>query len=159
MPLPRFYEFAPFRVDTVERMLLRDGAAVPLTQKSFDVLLALIERSGRLVGKEELIRKVWPEQFVDEGNLTQHIYTLRRTLGGAVGGEQYIETVPRRGYRFLPRVEAKPGGAASAVGGAGAPTEAAAEKGRAPEPEPAPQPETNYTRSGEVNIAYQVIGD
>ncbi|HVG29356.1 MAG TPA: alpha/beta fold hydrolase [Pyrinomonadaceae bacterium] len=158
MPLPRFYEFGPFRVDTAERVLLRDGAAVPLAQKSFDVLLALVERSGRLIDKGELMRKVWPDQFVDEGNLTQHIYTLRRVLGGTEGGQQYIETVPRRGYRFSRHVEAKLGAPPSGDGEHPA-AEAVSEAERDAAPKPVTHPETNYTRSGDVNIAYQVIGD
>ena len=159
MPLSRFYEFDHFRLDAVERLLQRDGADVPLTQKSFDVLLALVERSGRLVGKEELMRIVWPKQFVEDGNLTQHIYTLRRILGEAEGGRQYIETIPRRGYRFLPRVEARPDPSSSAVGGAGAPDVAKSVEKAGSARKPITRPETNYARSGDVNIAYQVIGD
>ena len=96
----RSYEFGRFRVDASERTLLRDGREVALTQKAFDVLLALVERSGRVVGKDELMQRVWPDQFVEEGNLTQNVYTLRKILGETEGGDQYIQTVPRRGYRF-----------------------------------------------------------
>src|SRR5688500_19470591 len=103
---PRSYEFGRFRVDAEERALLYDGSEVALTQKAFDVLLALVERGGHVVSKEELIRRVWSEQFVDEGNLTQNVYTLRKILAETEGGQQYIETVPRRGYRFKPRVVA-----------------------------------------------------
>lgn len=103
----RFYEFDRFRIDLTERVLLCEGEMAPLTQKAFEVLLALIERRGRIVSKEELMEKVWPDTFVEESNLAQNIYTLRKTLGqapyGASGGG-YIVTVPRRGYRFAAEV-------------------------------------------------------
>jgi DNA-binding response OmpR family regulator len=74
--IKRFYEFDRFRIDLTERALLCDGEFVPLTQKAFEVLLALVERRGRIVSKEELMAKVWPDTFVEESNLTQNIYTL-----------------------------------------------------------------------------------
>lgn len=95
-----FYEFDSFRVDVAERVLLRDGEMVALTQKAFDVLLALVERQGGIVSKDELMEKVWPDTYVEESNLSQNIYTLRKTLGETPEGEGYIATVPRRGYRF-----------------------------------------------------------
>src|SRR5215207_4069402 len=110
---PRSYEFGRFHVDVVERTLLYDGREIPLTQKAFDLLLTLVEQGGRIASKDELLRKVWPNQFVDEGNLTQNIYTLRKILGETDGGRQYIETVPRRGYRFKPSVTVRRGGAAA----------------------------------------------
>ena len=96
----RFYEFDRYRIDLAERALLCEGEFVPLTQKAFEVLLALVERRGGLVSKEELMSKVWPDTFVEESNLTQNIYTLRKALGQTPDGEGYIVTVPRRGYRF-----------------------------------------------------------
>jgi predicted ATPase/DNA-binding winged helix-turn-helix (wHTH) protein len=99
------YEFGRFRVDVTERILLRDGEVVPLTQKAFEVLLALVERSGHVVEKEELMQKVWPDHFVEEGNLTQNIYTLRKILEEKEDGKPYIQTVPRRGYRFTGQVK------------------------------------------------------
>ncbi len=102
--IKRFYEFDRFRIDLIERVLLCDGEMVPLTQKAFDVLLALVEERGRIVEKEELMQRVWPDSFVEEGNLTQNIYTLRKVLGQMADGENYIETVPRRGYRFAAEV-------------------------------------------------------
>ena len=95
MSQQQFYDFDGYRIDAVDRVLLRDGEVVPLTQKAFDVLFLLVQRANRLVTKEELMSEVWPDTFVEEGNLTQNIYTLRKTLG-----EMYIRTVPRRGYRF-----------------------------------------------------------
>jgi len=99
-----FYQFDRYRIDTVDRLLLCDGEMVPLAQKTFDVLLALVERNGQIVEKDELMHKVWPDSFVEEGNLTQHIYKLRKTLGQSPSGQHYIENLPRRGYRFVARV-------------------------------------------------------
>jgi Tol biopolymer transport system component/DNA-binding winged helix-turn-helix (wHTH) protein len=100
----RFYEFDCFRIDLTERVLTRDGEIVPLTQKAFEVLLALVERRGGIVSKEELMEKVWPDAFVEESNLAQNIYTLRKALGQTPDGDGYILTVPRRGYRFAANV-------------------------------------------------------
>ena len=100
----QFYEFGHFRVDVAERVLLREGRPVPLTPKLFDTLLALVERSGHVVEKSELMETVWPETFVEESNLSSNVSLLRKTLGGGDGGRPFIETVPRRGYRFAPCV-------------------------------------------------------
>lgn len=97
----RLYEFGSFRLDTVERVLLRGDDLVPLAPKAFDTLLALVERRGHLVEKDELMRVVWPDVFVEEGGLTRNISVLRKALGEADDGRGYIETVPRRGYRFV----------------------------------------------------------
>ena len=91
----------PFRLDPVDRLLSRDGRPVSLTPKAIDTLLVLVERRGRLVAKEELLRAVWPDAFVEENNLAQHISTLRRVLGEGLPVGPVIETVPRRGYRFV----------------------------------------------------------
>ncbi len=99
-----FYDFGPFRVDTRERVLLRDGQPVALTPKAFDTLLVLVRQSGHVVEKDQPMKAVWPETFVEEANLTQNIFALRRVLGEKVDGPKYIETVPRRGYRFVARV-------------------------------------------------------
>src|SRR5689334_21748346 len=98
------YEFGPFRLDTAEQLLLRDGKPVPLTPKSFEILVALVEHSGHLVGKEELMKVVWADAFVEESNLTNNVSALRKLLGQGKGGENYIETVPKRGYRFTAAV-------------------------------------------------------
>jgi Tol biopolymer transport system component/DNA-binding winged helix-turn-helix (wHTH) protein len=94
------YEFGPFRLDPEQRCLVRDGCFVPLTPKAFELLLVLVRMSGRVVGKDELMKEVWPNTFVEEGNLTQHIFALRKALGESHNEPQYIETIPRRGYRF-----------------------------------------------------------
>ena len=96
-----FYEFGRFRLSTAERVLLRQGELVPLTPKVFDILLALVENGGRLVEKDDLMKRVWPDTFVEEGNLTQNISLLRKALGDGIAGQQFIETIPRRGYRFV----------------------------------------------------------
>jgi len=94
------YEFGPFQIDTQNRLLFRDGQPVPLKPKVIDTLLLLVENSGRVLEKDELIEKLWPETFVDEANLTQNIYVLRKALTTAADSTSYIETIPRRGYRF-----------------------------------------------------------
>ena len=98
------YDFGRFRLKVAERVLLREGEPVPLTPKVFDILLTLVENGGQLVAKDDLMRRVWPNTFVEEGNLTQNISLLRKALGETPGGVQFIETVPRRGYRFVAEI-------------------------------------------------------
>ena len=95
------YEFGPFCVDTRERVLLRDGKPVPLKPKVYETLLALVNNSGHIVDKEELMRQVWPDVVVEENNLTGNIFALRKVFDG----HHYIETVARRGYRFTADVK------------------------------------------------------
>ena len=97
---PLVYEFGPYRLDVATRRLLRGGVTVPLSPKAFDTLLALIEGGGRLLEKAELMQLVWKDSVVEESNLPQTIFVLRRTLGDDDDGQAFIETVPRRGYRF-----------------------------------------------------------
>jgi DNA-binding winged helix-turn-helix (wHTH) protein/TolB-like protein len=99
-----FYDFGPFRVDESERLLLHGAEVVPLTPKAFEMLLVLIESSGHVLTKEELMKRVWPDSFVEEANLSHNIYKLREALGEGGNGEKYIETLPRRGYRFVAKV-------------------------------------------------------
>jgi DNA-binding winged helix-turn-helix (wHTH) protein/tetratricopeptide (TPR) repeat protein len=109
------YEFGRFRCDPREHLLLCEGKPVSLSPKSFDILLALIQGNGRLLTKDELMRQVWPDSFVEEGNLTVNISGLRRVLGALPEGQQYIETVPRKGYRFVaPVTELRDDGKAEA---------------------------------------------
>src|SRR5215471_19312582 len=96
-----FYDFGPFRLDPDERLLSRESKPVPLAPKVIDTLLVLVENRGHLVDKDELIKRVWPDAFVEEGNLNKNIFVLRKTLGQWDGGREYIETVPKRGYRFV----------------------------------------------------------
>jgi TolB-like protein/DNA-binding winged helix-turn-helix (wHTH) protein len=95
------YSFGPFRIDLARHVLLRGSDIVPLTTKAFDTLVALVRNSGRMLEKDELLRLVWPDTAVEEGNLTVAISMLRKALGEEPGDHQYIQTVPRRGYRFV----------------------------------------------------------
>jgi Tol biopolymer transport system component/DNA-binding winged helix-turn-helix (wHTH) protein len=101
----QLYEFGPFRLDVDERLLMRDERTAPLPPKVFDTLLLLVENSGRLVGKDELMQSLWPDTFVEESNLTQNISQVRRALGDGTAGAKYIETIPKRGYRFVANVQ------------------------------------------------------
>ena len=104
----RLYRFGSFCLDAGERVLLRDGRVMPLPAKALRTLLALVLRRGHLVEKDILMEEVWPEEFVEEGNLAQHIFMLRRALGETTENPKYIETVPRRGYRFIAAVREDP---------------------------------------------------
>src|SRR6185295_1061305 len=95
------YEFGPFRLEVDERRLTKHGSAVPLRTKVFDTLCVLVEHSGRLLTKHELMQSIWPDTVVEENNLNHNVSTLRRALGEKVTGQRYIETVPRVGYRFV----------------------------------------------------------
>ena len=185
-PAKRFYLFDAFRVDAAERILFKENREVPLTPKVFDTLLVLLENSNHVLTKKELMRQVWPDSFVEENNLAQNISILRKVLGAgkrSKEGEPYIQTVPKRGYRFVGDVRATGGTEETMI---------VLERTRArivvehtDEGETVPEarvidvsprispglastglalplrrpPETMYARSGDVNIAYQVIGD
>jgi DNA-binding winged helix-turn-helix (wHTH) protein len=105
-PVKELLEFDSFRLDPAEHLLLRDGEPVPLEPKVFETLLVLIRHGGRLVSKEELMQAVWPDSFVEESNLTRNISVLRKALNRNDSRPQYIETVPKRGYRFTCEVRA-----------------------------------------------------
>lgn len=94
------FEFGPFRLDLSERVLLRDGKAVPLAPKVFETLVILVENGGRILEKDALMKRVWPDSFVEESSLAQNIFQLRKALEKGTLGRQYIETIPKRGYRF-----------------------------------------------------------
>ena len=98
------YQFGPFCLNAEERVLLREGRMVPLPAKAVRTLLVLLRNKGHVVEKDVLMEEVWPNEFVEEGNLAQNIFMLRKALGESVDGAKYIETVPRRGYRFLQAV-------------------------------------------------------
>lgn len=95
------HEFGPFRLEPMERLLVRDGRPVALTPKAFDLLVYLVERRGRLVEKHAIMAALWPDAAVEETNLTYNVSALRKALGDRHGGEQFIQTVPTRGYRFV----------------------------------------------------------
>jgi DNA-binding winged helix-turn-helix (wHTH) protein/TolB-like protein/tetratricopeptide (TPR) repeat protein len=103
--MSNLYEFGPFRLDLQEQRLLSEGKPVPLTPKSFELLRVLVENPGRLLPKDELLKLVWPDSYVEEGNLSHHVFALRKALGDEKLSAQYIETVPRRGYRFIADVQ------------------------------------------------------
>ena len=115
------YEFGRFRLDPADRVLLREGQVLALTPKGFDLLLVLVRNAGRVVLKNDLMREVWPDTFVEENNLTVNISALRKVLEEGSSGQSYIQTLPRRGYRFaatvrhsgesLPATQQWPGGA------------------------------------------------
>lgn len=230
------YRFGPFELDAHDRLLTTQGDVVPLTPKALDTLLILVELGGHVVTKDELIERVWPDSFVEQNNLAQNISALRKALGESADGIRYIDTVPKRGYRFIAPItayevtidqdhakgtahaatagggfgtgpgagaghafgaagHAQPGDAAAAhalhgagghvapFGGAGVHAAgghglslheqalhgaAGLAPGGALPPSSArlargtPEfdvPETRYARSGDVNIAYQVLGD
>ncbi|MBV9210654.1 MAG: alpha/beta fold hydrolase, partial [Acidobacteria bacterium] len=183
------YEFGSFRVDPSERLLLCGEEVISLTPKVFDTLLVLIENSGHVLGKEELMQKVWPDSYVEENNLAQNISILRKVLGEQAGGLKIIETVPKRGYRFVAQVrevgqqtdvivrertrarivieedEEEPGFHPAQQATQEALRALALPKAARPELQAEIDdiihraPETRYARSGDVNIAYQVVGD
>ena len=101
------YEFGPFRLDARKRLLWRDGEIVMIKPKAFDTLLALVEGNGRVVEKEELINRVWPDTVVEEGNLAFNISSLRKALGDNPRLHQYIVTIPGEGYQFVAGVQAR----------------------------------------------------
>ena len=96
-----FYEFGPLRLNVQERLLEKNDELVSLTPKVFETLLVLVEHRGHVLAKDELMHKLWPDTFVEESSLTQNISLLRRALDQAPGARQYIETIPKRGYRFV----------------------------------------------------------
>ena len=103
----RYFEFGEFLLHESERTLFRNGTAVQLTPKAFDTLLKLVENAGSLVEKDEIMRAVWPDSFVEETGLARNISVLRKVLGKDEGSEKFIETVPKRGYRFVAEVSQK----------------------------------------------------
>src|SRR5258708_17869784 len=104
-PPVQFYEFGAFCVDGRKRLLARDGTPVALTPKAFDTLLHLVQHSGTALGKEEMMRAIWPDTAVEENNLNQNISILRRALGDGRRERRYIATVPGRGYQFVAEVK------------------------------------------------------
>src|SRR5262249_953090 len=101
-----FYEFAEFRLDAAAGLLYRNGERVPLTPKAVDLLLALVEARGHPLDKSELLQKVWPDTAFEDGSLTWHISLRRKALEDGEGERRFIETLPRRGYRFVADVHA-----------------------------------------------------
>jgi DNA-binding winged helix-turn-helix (wHTH) protein/alpha-beta hydrolase superfamily lysophospholipase len=145
---PRAFAFGPFRLEPTEGRLTRGEEVVALRPKVFDTLLVLVRNAGRLVEKDELMAAVWPDAVVEEGNLAHNVSTIRKALGGGRVDQSFIETVPKRGYRFVAEVTAE---GAPAVGPAP----------RAPEPADAAVPEQRIgftTAADGVRIAFATSG-
>ncbi len=172
----KIFSFGKFRLDEKERLLFDGRETISLTPKAFDTLILLVENCGHVLTKEEIMQSVWQDSFVEENNLAQNISHLRRVLGDGKDGAKFIETVSKRGYRFIASVE---------IIGNEEPDLVIVERTRATisireeiiddesfnihqsQPAqlksvtsalPAHTPETHYAQSGEVNIAYQVVG-
>ncbi len=114
-----FYKFKSFRLDVKERQLLHHSDNIPLTPKVFDVLVALVERSGHLVEKDELLKLVWADSFVEEVNIARSVHALRKVLGEDENGNKFIETVAKKGYRFVAKVTKVSEAVLPQAGGAG----------------------------------------
>jgi eukaryotic-like serine/threonine-protein kinase len=112
-PVKHLLEFGPFRIDLEQRLLLRDQQPIPLSPKAFDLLLVLTQRGGQVVLKDDLMKALWPDTFVEESNLGQHVFQLRKALGERPQDHTYIITVPGRGYRFAQSVRSVPAEEAS----------------------------------------------
>src|SRR5215510_3867470 len=95
------YEFGPFVLDAGSRLLLKDGVTVRMTSKALETLLVLVQHGVPVVDKEQLLKEVWPDSFVEEGSLSRNIHELRKALGDDSSVPRYIETIPKRGYRFI----------------------------------------------------------
>jgi DNA-binding winged helix-turn-helix (wHTH) protein len=98
------YEFVPFRLDPARRRLSREGEPLAITPKAFDVLLSLVQNRDRVMERAELLRRAWPDTNVEEANLSQNVFTLRKALGDNPERARFIATVPKRGYRFIAEV-------------------------------------------------------
>lgn len=167
----RLYKFGQFSLDATERLLFDGTDTIALTPKAFDTLLLLIENSGHVLSKEEIMEKVWEDSFVEENNLAQNISILRKALGEGANGAKFIETVSKRGYRFISPIEFIGDDFDSSITIEHTRATLVIEEELDDEeniPEKigsgrsllsAGKPETRYVRNGDVNIAYQVVGD
>jgi pimeloyl-ACP methyl ester carboxylesterase/DNA-binding winged helix-turn-helix (wHTH) protein len=151
--------FGPYRLEIADATLWKGQQSLPLTPKAYSVLQCLTHRPGRLVTKDELFNAVWPGVFVGDAALKVCVREIRRALADDPKAPQFIETVHRRGYRFIARVTALTPDQDARAGVTDASSGTATPAPRPAEPEPPPCPETRYARSGDVNIAYQVVGD
>jgi DNA-binding winged helix-turn-helix (wHTH) protein len=103
--IKRLYEFGPFRLDPQKRLLFHGTHPVPLTPKAIETLVVLVENRARVLLKDDLMKRLWPDSFVEESNLSQNIFLLRRALGDSAQERRYILTVPGRGYQFTEAVQ------------------------------------------------------
>ncbi len=159
---PKIYSFSRFRLDAAERLLFDGERPVQLPPKAFDTLLLLIENHGRVISKEKMLAEIWEGSFVEENNLAQNISLLRKVLGES----KFIETVPKFGYRFAAQVSAVDDGnveiterTRARIYVDGVDGSRALDGSSSASALPAIVPETHYVQSGDVNIAYQVLGD
>lgn len=146
--------FGEFRLDRANASLVRDTTSIALTPKAFSVLEYLAQHAGRLVTKDEFMNQIWPGVFVGDAALKVCVREIRRALGDDSQQPTYVETVHRRGYRFIAPVKVVTSATADAplveTPGVGGRIDRDAER---------PAPQTRYAQSGDVNIAYQVVGD
>lgn len=103
-PTILFYEFGDFTIDVRRQLLLKENESVPLTRKAFATLLLLVQNAGQTLEKDDILTGLWPDSFVEESNISQYIYVLRRTLCSEYNKYNYIETIPKRGYKFVSEV-------------------------------------------------------
>ena len=136
------YTFGPFFLDEHARILSRDGEMLPLPPKAVETLLVLVERAGQVVTRDELLERIWPGSFVEPNNLAQQVSMVRNALEDRGNRPRYVETVSRRGYRFVAPVT----------------RQGEVDADRTPPPARSIVPQVRYARSGNVNIAYQVVG-
>lgn len=161
------YRFAEFQLDGAERLLFENDLPVTLPPKVFDTLVMFVENAGHVLSKEKMLEGVWEGSFVEENNLAQNISHLRRVLGETVEN-RFIETVPKYGYRFVAEVTAVETSVTTEVFEKttarifvddGTPTDRSIDTSVSTRLKAKPLPETHYVQNGDVNIAYQVVGD
>ncbi len=133
---PKQFQFGPFVLDSSDRVLLRDGKPVQLAPKAVETLAYFVENPSRLISRDELLKAIWPDTFVEDGSISVNISLIRRALGEMVDGEPYIDTVPRKGYRFRSEVRRVEFGDSQMVSGNGHITDGAAILRAASGPEP-----------------------
>ena len=160
MPHPNHlaYEFGPYRFSLAQRALTRDGEVISLTPKAFEILTRLVVNAGQLLEKDDLLKEVWPDTFVEEANLTQYIFTLRRALGDERAGPRYIETVSRRGYRFVADVRVCESDAPVPSGGAEAESQPDADTDEAVAPRPVVAVLPFVNETGDEGLEYLAEG-
>lgn len=147
------YRFGDFELDESERTLNRNGEPIQLAPKVFDTLRMLAENAGHVLSKEKMLAEVWDDSFVEENNLAQNISVLRKIFSES-GGEKFIETVPKFGYRFVANVEAMSGDEGFPLTPSLEPAQVTSRPST-----PETRPATHYVQNGDVNIAYQVVGE
>ena len=149
------YRFGEFELDPAERRLSVAGKPIALTPKVFDTLVLLVERAGRLVSKDELMRALWPRGYVEESNLTKHIWVIRRALGDGEQGSRFIETVPKLGYRFVAIVTTVERVASPGPAGTAPPPQTTATE---PSVSSSPPHEAGATKSWRLQTGWVAIG-